>query len=410
MESTSGPETALSFDEADLLVRSPRRLAAVRSTALLDTEPEEEFDALTRLAKTTLAAAASFVSLVDVDRDFYKSQAGFPVSLAVAREMSGRTFCHYALANTAPLVIEDTHAEPVWKAVPTVESLGVRAYVGAPIVLDGQPIGSFCVIDGKPRAWRPEEVEIVVQLARSAEREIRLRAALAGSEAEAERLRSSARRNEELLAVVAHDLRSPLQAIALTAAMLARSGDASVRDHGNRVELAASAMRSLVDDLLTSETTRSSDPQRRQHITVNKLLGDATQTMAPIAQRAGISLSFEAVEGTAVTVDYAQILRALCNVIGNAIKYCPRCTVRLGATREAGSVRLTVVDDGPGIPADELAQVFDRGFQASNATALGQGFGLGLSIVRSLAESNGGSAEIDSVQGRGTSVSIILPC
>lgn len=400
---------AFESGRVDELVRSQSRLAAVRATQLLDSAPEEDFDSLTRLAKTTLGAAASFVSIVDVDRDFYKSQVGFPEPLATARELAGRTFCHYAIASPGALVIGDTHAEPLWKAVPTVASLGVRAYVGVPIVIDGEPIGSFCVIDGQPRDWTAADIEIVSQLSKSAGREIRLRAALEDAKAEGARMHALARRSEEVVAVIAHDLRSPLQAISLTAAILGRSDDITIQGHAHRMDLAVGSMRVLVDDLLTAESAAWGTVQRLQPVEAAKLLGDAAQTMAPIAGRAGVNVILQTVDAASTTVDYAQILRALCNVIGNAVKYCPGSTVSLSATSEANWVRLTVSDDGPGIPASDLPRVFERGFQAANGAALGEGAGLGLSIVRTLVDQNGGSVELSSVEGVGTTVSIALP-
>lgn len=391
------------------MVRSPDRLAAVHAAALLDAPAEEDFDELTRLARATLGAAASFVSIVDADRDFYKSQSGFPEPLASARELSGRTFCHFAIASPRALVIDDTWSQPLWKAVPTVASLGVRAYVGVPIVFDGQPIGSFCVIDVHPRAWSPAEVEIVVQLSRSAGREIRLRAALAAVEAEAAQSRAAMRRGEELMAVIAHDLRSPLQAVSLTASMLGRSDDAVVREHAGRIALASSSMRSLVDGLAASGADGAELPQPRP-IAVSSLLDDAVRTMAPIAGRAGVAVGLGPLDDATVHVDYAQILRALCNVLGNAIKYGPGSSVTLSATRSDDRIRLAITDDGPGIAAADLGRVFERGFQAANGAKLGQGDGLGLSIVRALVERNGGTADIDSTEGVGTTVRIALPC
>lgn len=160
-------------------VIDPARLAAVAATGLLDSPPEEGFDRMTRLAARLLGAPATFISLVDRDRDFYKSQFGFPEPLSSVRQLEGRTFCHLAIGADGPLVIDDTHRDAVYRAVPTVQTLGVRAYLGVPMVLpNGQPIGSFCAIDFEPRRWREHDVEVMSVLAESTLREIRLRTAL----------------------------------------------------------------------------------------------------------------------------------------------------------------------------------------------------------------------------------------
>jgi GAF domain-containing protein len=107
--------------------------------------------------------------------------------------MTGRTFCHYAIGSEHPLVINDARADPVYRAVPTVESLGVAAYLGVPLAgPDGLILGSFCAIDHSPRAWTADEVEVLGELAASARREIELRARARQAEEHAERLRELA--------------------------------------------------------------------------------------------------------------------------------------------------------------------------------------------------------------------------
>lgn len=165
---------------SEAIVRStiadPKRLAALRRIALLDTPREECFDRLTRLGAKLTEVPATFVSLVDLHRDFYKSAFGFGEPLASVRQLEGRTFCHYAIATEEPLVLDDVTKELVFRDVPTVQSLGVRAYVGIPLVTeDGQVIGSFCAIDFKPKHWTERDIDILSDLARSTMREIELR-------------------------------------------------------------------------------------------------------------------------------------------------------------------------------------------------------------------------------------------
>jgi signal transduction histidine kinase len=168
---------------------SSARLAAVRATGLLDSPTEESFDRLTGLAAKLTGAPVTFISLVAEDRDFYKSCFGFPEPLATERALSGTTFCHYALVSNGPLVIPDTMEDPQYRNVPTVESLGVRSYLGVPLVgSSGQAIGSFCAIDFKPRQWTSLDVQVMESLAASTLREIELRMALRTLDEERRRL------------------------------------------------------------------------------------------------------------------------------------------------------------------------------------------------------------------------------
>jgi PAS domain S-box-containing protein len=187
---TSGPSgpTAPGKPGIGGLRRDPARLAALRATGLLDTDPEPAFDRLTRLAVALLGVPAAFLSLVDEHRDFYKAATGLGEPLATARQLTGATLCHHALAGSAPLVIPDTAAHPVYRHVTSVQALGVAAYVGVPLVVGGQTIGSFCAIDTAPHAWTAAEVDVLVELSGSALREIALRQANALLEARAHEL------------------------------------------------------------------------------------------------------------------------------------------------------------------------------------------------------------------------------
>ncbi len=158
------------------VVADPDRLRAVLDTGLMDTGPEEVFDRLTRAAAELTGAPVAFIALVDADRDFYKSHSGFAEPLAAARQVTGRTFCHYAIARGETLAIDDTRAHTVYSRVPTVETMGVAAYLGVPLMdQQGHALGSLCVIDFKPRGWRLEDRARLAGLADLAMREIETR-------------------------------------------------------------------------------------------------------------------------------------------------------------------------------------------------------------------------------------------
>jgi PAS domain S-box-containing protein len=183
--------------------RDPDRLHALRSLDLLDAPAQEAFDRLTRIARTLLEVPAAFISLVDEERDFYLSHSGFGEPLSFTRQLTGETFCHYAMVSQGPLVIEDTRAQPIYRKMPTVESLGVAAYVGVPLRLpSGVILGSFCVIDMKPRRWTEREVHVLEELAATTITEIELRR----SAAEAARARSAAELAEARYADLVHGL------------------------------------------------------------------------------------------------------------------------------------------------------------------------------------------------------------
>lgn len=395
----------------DSLVGSPVRLAAVRQTRLLDSPPEEAFDSLSRLAARLLDVPIAFLSVVDADRDFYKSQHGLGLPLSEEHQLSGRTFCHYTLAGDDPLVIDDTHRHDVWRAVPTVDSLGVRAYMGIPISVDEQVIGSFCVIDLKPRMWTDDEIETLRQLGASAARELALRSALAASRIEAARANALALAREEVVAVVAHDLRTPLQVLSLGTQVVKRALHGQQESTTARMVKAVDALRSMADSLLSTHALLTPAAQGFAPFDIAELARDAMSMMTPIAERAAIRVVAGPLPPAIVRLDYAQMVRVLGNLIGNAIKYSPPgCEVIVSIERAGSNVTLEVRDNGKGMTAEELSHAFERGWQGVEGMARGDGAGLGLAIARTLVEQHDGAISITGAPGVGTTVTITLPC
>ncbi|MEO7101785.1 MAG: ATP-binding protein [Gemmatimonadaceae bacterium] len=163
----------------DRVVADPTRLAAVRATALLDTPAEAAFDRLTRLASIIMEAPMALVSLVDHDRDFWKACVGVPEPFATEREIRlAPSFCQHAILSASPLVVRDATADPGFADLPAVKDMGIRAYLGIPLVTEGgDALGSFCVFDTRPRDWTQQQIAILTDLAAAAMTEIELRAA-----------------------------------------------------------------------------------------------------------------------------------------------------------------------------------------------------------------------------------------
>lgn len=177
------------------VIQNPDRLAVLRSLELLDTPAEEAFDRLTRLASKIVKAPVSLVSLVDADRQFFKSFVGVIEPWASRRETPlSHAFCQHVVASGEPLIVEDATQHPLVHDNLAIEELKIVSYLGMPLSSsDGYDLGSFCVIDDHPRAWTPAEIEIVRELALSVMVEIELRAEIKNRKrAEAELLKRNA--------------------------------------------------------------------------------------------------------------------------------------------------------------------------------------------------------------------------
>jgi PAS domain S-box-containing protein len=160
-------------------IGDPARLAALHGLDLLDSAPEEAFDRLTRLAGTVLGAPMALVSLVDDTRQFFKSMVGLPEPWASRREAPlSHSFCRHVVEKAEPLIVADAREHPLVRDNPAVPDLGVVAYAGIPLILStGEVLGSFCVIDVKPRDWTEQEIAALKDIAGAVVSEIELRQA-----------------------------------------------------------------------------------------------------------------------------------------------------------------------------------------------------------------------------------------
>jgi len=154
-------------------VEEEQRLAALHDLNILDTPPERAFDRITALAKVAFQVPISLVSLVDEDRQWFKSRQGLDVP-ETPREYS---ICTYAIQNDSALVICDTTLDPRTKTSPLVlDKPNIRFYAGAPLILaDGHRIGTLCVIDTQPREFSLHQTTILRQLADMVVDEFKLR-------------------------------------------------------------------------------------------------------------------------------------------------------------------------------------------------------------------------------------------
>ncbi|MDN7430394.1 GGDEF domain-containing protein [Burkholderia sp. AU16741] len=151
-------------------VAAPARLDTLHSLSILDTPPEERFDRLTRLARRLFDVPIALVSLVDENRQWFKSHAG----LDAAQTPRDVSFCAHALLAGDTMVIQDARNDDRFHDNPLVTGTpGIRFYAGRPLAApNGAPIGTLCLIDTRPRSLEPDELVLLGDLAHLTEREI----------------------------------------------------------------------------------------------------------------------------------------------------------------------------------------------------------------------------------------------
>ncbi|MEF2548880.1 HWE histidine kinase domain-containing protein [Aurantimonas sp. E1-2-R+4] len=198
----------------------PHSDSRIRLTAadLLDTEPEVAFDRITRLAARIIGVPVSLVSILDTDRQFFKSQVGLPDIWAERRETPlSHSFCQYVVASGEPLVVDDARSHPLVRGNLAIDDLGVEAYLGVPIrTPDGAVIGSLCAIDHAPRHWTSEDRRAIEDLVSMLGTELVLR--------EEVRFRREAEEQAQLLArEMAHRVKNSLATVQAIVSLSLRS-------------------------------------------------------------------------------------------------------------------------------------------------------------------------------------------
>lgn len=162
------------------ILQDTQRLEKLRRLCLLDTSADPAFDRLTRLASDILGMPISLVSLIDVDRQFFKSQMGLPEPWATRRHTPlTHSFCQHVVTSNEALIVADAREDSLLKDNLAIQDMDVIAYAGIPLTTsDDLTLGSFCVIDSKPHDWTENEIRVLRDLAASVVTEIELRSEL----------------------------------------------------------------------------------------------------------------------------------------------------------------------------------------------------------------------------------------
>lgn len=216
---------------------------------------------------------------------------------------------------------------------------------------------------------------------------------------------------QELIANVSHDLRTPLTSINGFVSGMA-DGVIPPEDYPRYIGLIrqqTQKLMALTDGILESAKLKSGSIELNvSEFPFADAAAEAVSMNAAPAAAKGVRILTEASKGLTLHADRKKLEQALYNLISNAVRFSPAGgTVRVDAAREAGGVRISVSDSGPGIPEIDLPLIFERYYQSGSGT--GGGFGIGLGIVKSYIEAHGGSADARNLPDGGARFTIFLP-
>lgn len=240
---------------------------------------------------------------------------------------------------------------------------------------------------------------------------VRSAANLVGMTLQSARVLDVARRKDEFLAVLGHELRNPLAPILTAVELLARQP--AVAREQRVIERHTRHLARLVDDLLDiSRVTRGHIELRRERVSIKAVLERAIEIAAPLAARHGHALRVAQAGDATVEGDPVRLAQVFGNLLTNAAKFTPAGGhIDVLVKGAPGRVRVEVRDDGRGLGADQLDRIFEPFVQADRERdALSGGLGLGLAIVKSLVERHGGAVSAHSEgRGRGAMFAVELP-
>lgn len=215
----------------------------------------------------------------------------------------------------------------------------------------------------------------------------------------------------DFVANISHELKSPVAAMGLLAEMINGETDTeTVERLAARIAHEAERMGDTIDDLLVLANIEFAEDARFEEVGISKIISETLERVSTTADRAGIRIETPIDPPGTIVCDRRQMVSALHNLIDNAIKYSPESgRVRVDVVRDdpAGTVEFVVTDDGPGIPRRDLDRVFERFYRVDRGRSRATGgTGLGLAIVRHVADNHGGSVEVESHEGVGSTFTL----
>jgi signal transduction histidine kinase/CheY-like chemotaxis protein len=301
--------------------------------------------------------------------------------------------------------IDDAHwlAEAIGaQSTEAVEVLGASSCMILPLSARGRILGIMTLVSSGQRRFTDADLTLADEL--------RHRAALAIDNARLyEEAKNAIAARDQLLAIVSHDLRTPLSTISAAAGMCEQAEDPAKREQQSALILrSAKRMDRLIGDLLDLAKIEAGRLTIERHaVDAQDLVREISETFATLAEGRSQRLESES-EPVAVYCDYGRTLQILSNLVGNAVKFTPEGgTIELRIDRGEHEAVFSVSDSGPGISAEELPHVFERFYQTGKTSRVG--VGLGLAIVKALVEAQEGRVWVESEVGVGTTFFFTLP-
>jgi signal transduction histidine kinase len=319
-----------------------------------------------------------------------------------------------AIQRCEPLRIPDGNGTPVAFAASDAEpTLKTRSLLAVPLVLLGKALGVLEAVNKNGTHYTEEDVTILETLAAYAALAVDRDALLHRVEAGLAELAELERLKSDFIAITSHELRTPLGVILGHATYLRELLEPQYQEQVDVIIKNAARLKDIVESAASMDNYRTGRARVRQEaVPMRRIVAEVAASFADAAAERHIALQAEPVaEDLLVEADHTKISIALGNLVQNAITFTNEgghVVIRTEAM--PGYVKVSVTDDGIGIPRKDLPRVFDRFFQVEgHLTRRHNGMGLGLSVAKVMVEMHGGRLWVESVEGQGSTFSFLLP-
>lgn len=395
-----------------------RLLEVVRG---LTTAPDIESFLQTVITEASEMTDSELASILEYDSDaeelrflstqWFDREALRPMGVPLEGSAAGWVF-----RRGQPLIIQDAKADQRhFKSVDRVTKHETHSLAAVPLIVRGEVIGVLEALNKKDDAhYTEEDLTILATLgtvAAQAMRNIHLerKVKIARIElAELERLKT------DFIAITSHELRTPLGLILGHATFLRELAGDEYAEQLDTIVKNATRLKEIVENLSDVDNVQTGAARVRSHkVSLTRIAEDTILSFQDEAKAGSITLNLDARQTSPfhVDADGMKISIALSNLVKNALQFTdPGGTVTIKIEEDSGYYKVSVTDNGIGIPTRDLARVFDRFFQVENhLTRRYSGMGLGLAVAKSMIELHGGRIWVESEEGKGSAFTFLLP-
>lgn len=380
------------------------RLKKLYGYEILDTPQEEAFDKIAKLAAQIFGTPSAFISFVDKERVFFKSNISTLAGNEVHRNDS---LCSLAILRDQLTLFCDTYQIPDLMESPHVSCEGgIRFYAGAPLkTTEGHQLGTVCVTDSVPRQANQEQMKMLETLASVVVDQLELRMAA----------RKAVRVQNDLMNITIHDLKSPVSNISLMSDLLLKrvAPEGAVAGLVKKVKVCVEDITQRLDSLLNlSQVENGAIKLRLEKTDVVEILRLVKRNFDLLARQKGQRILLADLPAVEAKVDQSRMQEVFENLLSNAIKYSyPGTEIFMAAKQEEDRLVVEFRDQGQGLSEADMEKIFTK-FTRLSAVPTGKegSNGLGLSIVKTLVELHKGQVWASSDgKDKGASFFISIP-